>query len=92
MPGLEAMRPLRWRPTATGRPAACLTALNAAVAPWRQTADALERPPAVVEVHMDAQLNQKILPLLETHRIMPIATLRPDGWPEATTVGYVHEA
>lgn len=40
---------------------------------------------------MDALMNQKILSLLETHRIMTIATLRPDGWPQATTVGYVHE-
>jgi hypothetical protein len=22
---------------------------------------------------------------------MPIATLRPDGWPQATTMGYVNE-
>jgi nitroimidazol reductase NimA-like FMN-containing flavoprotein (pyridoxamine 5'-phosphate oxidase superfamily) len=36
-------------------------------------------------------LKQKILALLEAHRIMTIATLRPDGWPQATTVGYVNE-
>jgi nitroimidazol reductase NimA-like FMN-containing flavoprotein (pyridoxamine 5'-phosphate oxidase superfamily) len=28
---------------------------------------------------------------LDQHRIMTIATLRPDGWPQATTVGYVNE-
>ena len=40
---------------------------------------------------MDDLLKQKILALLEAHRIMTIATLRPDGWPQATTVGYVNE-
>ncbi|WP_088346399.1 MULTISPECIES: pyridoxamine 5'-phosphate oxidase family protein [Rhodomicrobium] len=40
---------------------------------------------------MDEQIKQKILSLLEQHRIMTIATLRPDGWPQATTVGYVSE-
>lgn len=40
---------------------------------------------------MDESLRRKILALLETHRIMTIATLRPDGWPQATTVGYVSE-
>jgi nitroimidazol reductase NimA-like FMN-containing flavoprotein (pyridoxamine 5'-phosphate oxidase superfamily) len=29
--------------------------------------------------------------MLEQHRIMTVATLRPDGWPQATTVGYVNE-
>lgn len=40
---------------------------------------------------MDESMKQTILALLETHRIMTIATLRPDGWPQATTVGYVNE-
>jgi nitroimidazol reductase NimA-like FMN-containing flavoprotein (pyridoxamine 5'-phosphate oxidase superfamily) len=40
---------------------------------------------------MDAAIRQKVLTLLDQHRIMTIATLRPDGWPQATTVGYVHE-
>lgn len=40
---------------------------------------------------MDDSLKRKILDLLEAHRIMTIATLRPDGWPQATTVGYVNE-
>jgi nitroimidazol reductase NimA-like FMN-containing flavoprotein (pyridoxamine 5'-phosphate oxidase superfamily) len=40
---------------------------------------------------MDASLKQQILALLEAHRIMTIATVRPDGWPQATTVGYVNE-
>lgn len=37
---------------------------------------------------MDEAIRGKILALLDEHRIMTIATLRPDGWPQATTVGY----
>ncbi len=40
---------------------------------------------------MDDALRQKILALLDQHRIMTVATLRPDGWPQATTVGYASE-
>ena len=40
---------------------------------------------------MDERIRNKILTLLNQHRIMTIATLRPDGWPQATTVGYVNE-
>lgn len=40
---------------------------------------------------MDAALEQKVLALLDQHRIMTVATLRPDGWPQATTVGYVND-
>jgi nitroimidazol reductase NimA-like FMN-containing flavoprotein (pyridoxamine 5'-phosphate oxidase superfamily) len=40
---------------------------------------------------MDATFRRKILELLDQHRIMTIATLRPDGWPQATTVGYVND-
>jgi nitroimidazol reductase NimA-like FMN-containing flavoprotein (pyridoxamine 5'-phosphate oxidase superfamily) len=40
---------------------------------------------------MDDQIRQKILTILDQHRIMTIATLRPDGWPQATTVGYANE-
>ena len=40
---------------------------------------------------MDASMRRKILGLLDAHRIMTIATLRPDGWPQATTVGYASE-
>ena len=40
---------------------------------------------------MDATIRGKILKLLDEHRVMTIATLRPDGWPQATTVGYVSE-
>jgi nitroimidazol reductase NimA-like FMN-containing flavoprotein (pyridoxamine 5'-phosphate oxidase superfamily) len=37
---------------------------------------------------MDPSIQRKILALLDQHRDMSIATLRPDGWPQATTVGY----
>ena len=40
---------------------------------------------------MNQEIRRKILTLLDQHRIMTIATLRPDGWPQATTVGYVNE-
>jgi nitroimidazol reductase NimA-like FMN-containing flavoprotein (pyridoxamine 5'-phosphate oxidase superfamily) len=40
---------------------------------------------------MDDVLRKKVLCLLDQHRIMTIATLRPDGWPQATTVGYVND-
>lgn len=40
---------------------------------------------------MDEEIRKKILTLLDQHRVMTIATLRPDGWPQATTVGYVNE-
>ena len=40
---------------------------------------------------MDDALRRKILTLLDQHRIMTVATLRPDGWPQATTVGYASE-
>jgi nitroimidazol reductase NimA-like FMN-containing flavoprotein (pyridoxamine 5'-phosphate oxidase superfamily) len=42
-------------------------------------------------MHVDEQIRKKILTLLDRHRIMTLATLRPDGWPQATTVGYVNE-
>jgi PPOX class probable F420-dependent enzyme len=40
---------------------------------------------------MDETLKRKILEILDQHRIMTLATLRPDGWPQATTVGYASE-
>jgi nitroimidazol reductase NimA-like FMN-containing flavoprotein (pyridoxamine 5'-phosphate oxidase superfamily) len=40
---------------------------------------------------MDEEIRRRILKLLDEHRIMTIATLRPDGWPQATTVGYASE-
>lgn len=40
---------------------------------------------------MTDALRAKIRALLDDHRIMTVATLRPDGWPQATTVGYVND-
>lgn len=40
---------------------------------------------------MDKVLEHKIQALLDQHRTMTIATLRPDGWPQATTVGYAND-
>lgn len=40
---------------------------------------------------MDASLQRKILAILDQHRVMTVATLRADGWPQATTVGYANE-
>jgi nitroimidazol reductase NimA-like FMN-containing flavoprotein (pyridoxamine 5'-phosphate oxidase superfamily) len=37
---------------------------------------------------MDKALKAQILRLLDENRVMTVATLRPDGWPQATTVGY----
>jgi general stress protein 26 len=40
---------------------------------------------------MDPALTARIAAQLESHRIMSLATLRPDGWPQVTMVGYVSE-
>ena len=39
---------------------------------------------------MDEIIKTKILTLLDQHRKMTIATIRSDGWPQATTVGYAN--
>src|SRR5262249_55664719 len=59
---------------------ACVGA--ALLGPWRCR---------TMEVIMDESLKQKIVSLLAKHRIMTVATLRPDGWPQATTVGYTND-
>jgi len=40
---------------------------------------------------MNTRLKTLVLRLLEEHRVMTIATNRPDGWPHATMVGYVND-
>ncbi len=40
---------------------------------------------------MQPAFKQQIVALLDAHRIMTIATKRPDGWPQATIVGYVND-
>lgn len=37
----------------------------------------------------DADSKATILAILAEHRVMTLATARPDGWPQATMVGYV---
>jgi len=40
---------------------------------------------------MEEAIRRQILAILDQHRIMTVATLRPDGWPQATTVGYAND-
>lgn len=40
---------------------------------------------------MPPQLLEKILSILARHNNMTLATLRPDGYPQATTVGYASD-
>lgn len=40
---------------------------------------------------MDSAIRDKILAILAGGREMTLATVRPDGFPQATTVSYVHD-
>ena len=40
---------------------------------------------------MTPELQKLILKLMNESRIMTVATNRPDGWPQATVVGYVND-
>jgi nitroimidazol reductase NimA-like FMN-containing flavoprotein (pyridoxamine 5'-phosphate oxidase superfamily) len=40
---------------------------------------------------MKAAFKQQIIDILGQHRIMSMATNRPDGWPQATIVGYAND-
>jgi nitroimidazol reductase NimA-like FMN-containing flavoprotein (pyridoxamine 5'-phosphate oxidase superfamily) len=40
---------------------------------------------------MKQAFKRQIVELLDQHRIMTIATNRPDGWPQATVVGYAND-
>jgi nitroimidazol reductase NimA-like FMN-containing flavoprotein (pyridoxamine 5'-phosphate oxidase superfamily) len=44
-----------------------------------------------MEGSMAPELRDFIVRLLDEHRIMTLATNRPDGWPQATVVGYANE-
>lgn len=35
-------------------------------------------------------MQEKILSILSRHGLMTVATNRPDGWPQTTSVSYVH--
>jgi general stress protein 26 len=36
-------------------------------------------------------LGDRALRILAENRVMAVATLRPDGWPQTTMVGYIHD-
>lgn len=40
---------------------------------------------------MDQELKRLILDLLAQHNILTVATIREDGWPQATTVAYAND-
>lgn len=40
---------------------------------------------------MEVAAKSQIMDLLARHRLMTVATLRPDDWPPATTVGYASD-
>jgi nitroimidazol reductase NimA-like FMN-containing flavoprotein (pyridoxamine 5'-phosphate oxidase superfamily) len=40
---------------------------------------------------MDETWKRRITGLLDAHRTLRLATLRPDGWPQVTTVGYAND-
>ncbi len=40
---------------------------------------------------MESAMQKRIVTLLDQHRTMSVATRRPDGWPQATTVGFAHD-
>ena len=40
---------------------------------------------------MDEALREKILEVLRSQHLMALATIRPDGYPQATVVNYVHD-
>ncbi len=44
-----------------------------------------------LEVIVQEHIRAKILALMDQHRKMTVATIRPDGWPQATTVGYAND-
>src|SRR3954469_18591798 len=49
------------------------------------------QPSNRTERAMDEAIRKTIQAILDGQRIMSVATLRPDGWPQATTVGYVND-
>jgi general stress protein 26 len=40
---------------------------------------------------MEQETERFILDMLQAHHILTLATVREDGYPQATTVGYVHQ-
>src|SRR4051812_24592546 len=37
------------------------------------------------------EFKSQVVELLDQHRLVTLATNRPDGWPQATVVGYVND-
>ena len=50
-----------------------------------------QRDDPPMEMIMNEEIRKRILNVLDQHRVLTIATLRPDGWPQATTVVYANE-
>jgi nitroimidazol reductase NimA-like FMN-containing flavoprotein (pyridoxamine 5'-phosphate oxidase superfamily) len=46
---------------------------------------------AIVADAIGVSMEQPALQILSQNRIMSIATVRPDGWPQSTIVGYANE-
>ena len=44
-----------------------------------------------VELEGKFRMEQPAITILNSNRIMTIATVRPDGWPQTTMVGYANE-
>jgi nitroimidazol reductase NimA-like FMN-containing flavoprotein (pyridoxamine 5'-phosphate oxidase superfamily) len=40
---------------------------------------------------MKPEIRDSIIRILDEHRLMTLATVRPDGWPQATVVSYVND-
>lgn len=40
---------------------------------------------------MKREFRRQIVDLLDAHRIVTVATNRPDGWPQATVIGYAND-
>ncbi len=51
----------------------------------------LSQAPAPEPSAVADDLRATTMALLDEHRTMAVATLRPDGWPQTTIVGYVHD-
>jgi pyridoxamine 5'-phosphate oxidase-like protein len=45
----------------------------------------------LVKLKTRTKTKDLILQILDSHRVMAVATNRPDGWPQVTMVGYVND-
>jgi hypothetical protein len=46
---------------------------------------------AALQTPADGNAKVTILSILDENRIMSLATLRANGWPQVTMVGYAHD-